>query len=107
MNFEYENVLESAAVDGWFCPRPKSSLPMQRLNLRSSLEAESGCVARKKGTEPQGTITIAAVSASSVSATPLAQPITRQRPGWWAEVWDIVISSPTRRHSGANAWRAR
>ena len=90
MNFEYENVLESAAVDGWFCPRPKSSLPMQRLNLRSSLEAESGCVAWKKGTEPQGTITIAAVSAGSVSATPLAQPVTRQQPGWQAEVWDSI-----------------
>lgn len=93
MNFERENVPESAAVDGWFCPRPKSSLPMQRLNLRSSPEAESGCgssVAREKGTEPQGTITIAAVSAGSVSATPLVQPVTRQQPGWWAEVWDII-----------------
>lgn len=107
MNFEYENVSESAAADGVVLSQAKPSLPMQRLNLRSSLEAESGCVVRKKGTEPQGTITIAAVSASSVSATPLAQPVTRQRPGWWAEVWDIVISSPTRRHSGANAWQAR
>jgi hypothetical protein len=61
---------------------------MQRLNLRSSPEAGSGCrssVAREKGTEPQGTITIAAVSAGSVSATPLAQPVTRQQPGWQAE----------------------